>query len=61
MKAKKPPAKKPSTKTKRTTMSTGAAAAAMIPLALATVLPPVLDRASRPTTPVTTGAPADRV
>lgn len=59
MKAKKPPAKKPSTKTKRTTISTGAAAAAMIPLALATVLPPVLDRASRPTTPVTAGAPAE--
>ena len=46
----RPPAKKPSTRNKRT-MSTGATAAAMIPLALATILPPVLDRASRPTTP----------
>jgi hypothetical protein len=44
------PTKKPSA-SRRRTMSGGKAAAAMIPLALATVLPPALDRANRGAAP----------
>ncbi|HET6972887.1 MAG TPA: hypothetical protein VFH96_02620 [Pyrinomonadaceae bacterium] len=57
---KKKPTAKPPAKGKRT-MSGGKAAAAMIPLALATVLPPALERANRGAAPSTAAAPSGAV